>query len=137
MKYLLLLILLCLPIPAAAVAQIVVPVTITYQGRSVTAPMAVDTGASVTTIDDSLADQLGITACSGSGQAQMADGSAVPYCSAVMDSLAASSMTRAALRINIMDYSANRQARGMLGLDFLSGMTLTLDWKNRRIYWSE
>mgnify|MGYP002129189814 CR=1 FL=1 len=70
---LLLIALLCIPIAAVAdVAQIVVPVTLTYQGKSVTVSMAVDTGASVTTIDTSLADQLGVAAVTGSPAALVA-----------------------------------------------------------------
>jgi predicted aspartyl protease len=138
MKTLLIAMLVLLPsIACAAVAQIVVPVTFTYQGRSVTAAMAVDTGASVTTIDTRLANRLGIRRdCRHGGLAQMADGSAVRYCSEVMD-VAASTMIRTGMEVNIMDYSANREADGMLGLDFLSDMTMTIDWKHKRIYWSQ
>jgi predicted aspartyl protease len=121
----------------AAVAQIIIPVTFTYGGKSITARMAVDTGASVTTIDTRLADRLGIPSdCQHGGYAQMADGRAVRYCSESMD-VTASTKTRTGMEVNIMDYSANREADGMLGLDFLADMTMTIDWRNKRIYWSE
>lgn len=137
MKYLILLFALLLPaVSSAGVAQIVVPVTLTYQGKSVTVPMAVDTGASFTTIDNSVADRLGVATCTGSGLAQLADGTAVNYCSVSMD-VSASTMAKRDLQVNIMDYRANSSARGMLGLNFLSDKTMTLDWKNRRLYWSE
>lgn len=121
---------------AAAPAQIVVPVTFTYQGKSITAPMAVDTGASVTTIDSRLAARLGIPAdCQHGGFAQMADGAAIRYCSETVG-MKIGTLQRTQ-EINIMDYSANRDAEGMLGLDVLSTGTLTLDWRKKRIYWSE
>jgi predicted aspartyl protease len=134
-RFILSLILLFPAVSFAQVAQIIVPVSITYQGRTVTTSMAIDTGATVTTIDSRLADQLGINRITGSGLAQMADGRTVQYQTAVMG-ITVSTMTKT-MPINIMDYSANREASGMIGLDFLSTMTMTLDWKNRLIYWSE
>jgi predicted aspartyl protease len=136
MRIILLIALLCLPVIASAdVAQIIVPVTFTYEGRSVTANMAVDTGATVTTISKGLASRLGVSNSRHGGLAQMADGRAVRYQTATM-TVAASTMSRN-IEVNIMDYSANRQAEGMLGLNFLAEMTMTLDWRNKRIYWSE
>lgn len=128
------LILLCLLLPSLACAQIIVPVTITYQGKSVTAPMAIDTGATTTTIDTRLADRLGIKPES-AGFAQMADGRMVPYRSAAM-TVTVSDMART-IKVNIMDYSANRKAMGMLGLNYLDSMKITIDWKRQRVYWSE
>jgi predicted aspartyl protease len=138
MKTLLIALLILIPtVSIAAVAQIVLPVSFTYQGKTITARMAVDTGASVTTIDTRLADRLGIPRdCQHGGLAQMADGYAVRYCSVVMD-VAASTMIRTGMEVNVMDYSANRHADGMLGLDFLADMTMTIDWKHKRIFWSE
>lgn len=136
-RIILLIILLCLPVLAAA-QQIIVPVTLTHQGRSITALMAVDTGASVTTIGTDLADRLGIpTDYSHGGLAQMADGRTVRYRTAVMDVTAGATMTRNDLDVNIMEYVGVRQVDGWLGMNFLSQMTMTIDWRNKRIYWSE
>lgn len=131
-------VLICLPsISPAAVSQIAVPVTISYQGRSVSTVMAVDTGATITTIDTALADRLGVVTATGSGRAQMADGQTVRYYSAPMD-VQVSSYRRDRLQVNVMDYAGAREGvHGMLGLNFLEGMVLTIDWKSRRIYWSE
>lgn len=139
MRSILFIVLIFVPVAslAATAKQIIVPVSLTYQGVTITARLAVDTGASVTTIDSRLADRLGIPRyCRPDGLAQMADGRAIAYRTAVMD-VAAATMIRNGLGVNIMDYTANREADGMLGLDFLSGMTMTLDWRHKRIYWSE
>jgi predicted aspartyl protease len=141
MKYVMLMLMLTMiewpTVAAAGPAQIIVPVTFTYHGTSITAPMAVDTGATVTTIGTRLAERLGVNPrCEPSGMAQMADGSAIIFHSAIMD-VTVSTKEHKGLQVNIMDYSANRQAEGMLGLDMLSDMTMTIDWRNKRIYWSE
>lgn len=128
------LILVLLLMPSLACAQIIVPVTISYQGKSITAPMAIDTGATTTTIDSTIAERLGVKS-SGSGFAQLADGRAVPFRSAIM-TVMVSGMPRT-IPVNIMDYSANRQAMGMLGLNYLDSMTITINWKRKQVYWSE
>jgi predicted aspartyl protease len=136
-KLITIIILLCLPVFAVA-QQIVVPVTIVHQGRTVQARLAVDTGATVTTIGTALADRLGIPAGgSHGGLAEMADGRAVRYSSTVVD-LTVGGMTRPGIEINIMDYAGTRAVDGWLGVDVLSRMSLmTIDWKNQRISWSD
>lgn len=117
-------------------AMIVVPVTITYQGRAVQADMAVDTGSTITTISSALADRLQVSRTTGRGMVEVADGRAVPYVSARMD-VSAGGMTRNDIRVNIMDYAGVRAVDGWLGVNFLDGFIMTIDWKGKQIYWSE
>ena len=139
MKIIMLLALLvCFPVVSfSEVMQIVVPVTFAHEGRSVTASLSIDTGASTTTISPGLATRLGVqnSACS-NGFAEMADGRRVALCRVLMD-VSAGDHVRKDLRVNIMDYTAERGVDGWLGMNFLSDMTMTIDWKNKRIYWSE
>jgi predicted aspartyl protease len=137
MKCFLFALLICLPAMACAEPlQIIVPVTFSYHGTTVTADLAIDTGASTTTIDTRLAQRLGVTDREPSRLAQMADGRIVAIRNAAMD-VTVSTKQRNALPVNIMDYSAGRRVEGMLGLDFIADMTLTIDWRNRRVYWSD
>jgi predicted aspartyl protease len=123
-------------VSTASATQIIVPVTLTYHGRSVTALMSVDTGATVTTIGTELAGRLGIIRDSHhGGLAEMADGRAVRYHTAVMD-ITAGDMVQPDLDVNIMEYTGTRSVDGLLGMNFLQQMTLTIDWRNKRLYWS-
>lgn len=138
-RLLFLLALLCSPVVvfASNSRQIIVPATLTFQGKSVLAYMAIDTGATTTTIDTRLADRLGVPLQVVTGYAQMADGRPVAYRATLMD-VAVATMTRKGSAVNIMDYSGSREGiDGILGMNFIDGMTMTIDWKHHRIYWSE
>lgn len=117
-------------------AMIVVPVSLTWQGTTVQVEMAVDTGAATTTIGSELAARLGIPrGGQHGGVAELADGRRVRYQTVTMD-VAAGDMVRPGLDVNIMEYGGSRSVDGWLGNNFLADMTLTIDWKNRRLYWS-
>lgn len=135
MRLLFVLVLMLLPMQSFA-TQIAVPVVLEYQGNRVQALMAVDTGAEVTTIGSVLASRLGVPAdTGGGGVAELADGRKAYFRSVKMN-VSAGDMDRNGLRVNIMEYASDRAVDGWLGMDFLSTMTLTIDWRNHRLYWS-
>jgi predicted aspartyl protease len=130
-------ILIAVLISTASASMITVPVTLIYQGRSATVLMAIDTGATITTIGAGLADRLGIPVdYRHGGKAEMADGRAVNYRTAIMDVMAGD-MVQKNIDVNIMEYAGNRGVEGWLGMNFLDTMTMTIDWRNKRIYWSK
>jgi predicted aspartyl protease len=117
--------------------MVVIPVTLTYHGRSLTALMSVDTGASTTTIGSALAARLGISRDGAiAGSAQVADGRSVSYRTETLD-VSVEGLQQSGMAVNIMEYSGMRgNVEGWLGLNFIKSFKLTLDLKNNRILWA-
>jgi predicted aspartyl protease len=137
LKTILAILLLLVPAVSFAADTIVVPVTLTYQGRSVQAIMAIDTGATRTTIGILLAVRLGIKdgikEGTANGLAEMADGSVVRYQTVTMD-VTADVLTKR-MPVNVMEYAGGGHVDGLLGMDFLSQLPMVIDWKRGMITW--
>lgn len=117
--------------------QILVPVTLTNSDKSVTAIMLLDTGANVTSISDSLAQQLNIS--SGKQSAvRVANGSLVKTSQAIIKTLSVGPKTVKSPLITVMTQQGPKlRFQGLLGQDFLKHFQYTIDHKTSHILWKE
>ncbi len=115
--------------------QILVPVTLTYGGKSLTATLLLDTGANTTVIYNSVADQLGITS-GASGYARVAGGGVIRTKRVKFDSIQAGPKKRSDPMITVMGLKGPvDRFQGLLGLDFLRNYDYSIDYINHYILW--
>jgi predicted aspartyl protease len=116
--------------------QVLVPVILTFRGRSVEARLLLDTGANITTINEGLAGRLGIEASDlRQGRATVADGRSVSGYSFAADSLGVDSRTRDNVWISILPGSGGKGYDGLLGMDFLKYFRYHVDFDRSVIEW--
>jgi len=115
--------------------QVWVPVSFAHRGRSASAWLLLDTGATNTLISTALARQLGVGATElTGGMARLADGSLVRTGDVVVDQVRVGPKEKRDLKVKIIP-SAGDQGIGLLGLDFLGEFLFTIDSKNGVIRW--
>ena len=120
---------------AIAGNQVLVPVTLSYRGRSADATLLLDTGASVTGISGRLAEQLGVeTADTLPGMATVADGRSVHARWFCVDSLGVGARSLANLRVGILPGSI-AGVDGLLGMDFLKNFRYQVNFSRSAIEW--
>jgi predicted aspartyl protease len=116
--------------------QVLVPVTLSYRGRSATAMLLLDTGASVTTINEQLAARLGVDPMyTRSGTSTVADGRTVGSRSFVVDSLVVGPRSFPQLQTSILPGSGGVGHDGLLGMDFLKNLRYHVDFSRSVIEW--
>jgi clan AA aspartic protease (TIGR02281 family) len=99
--------------------QIWVPVVFGYKGRTVSALLLLDTGATNTSISPALARRLGVqTAETTGGKARLADGSMVQTAHVVIDYVTVGPKAKRDLNVQIMPRSGDEET-GLLGMNFL------------------
>lgn len=117
--------------------QVLVPVTISYRGRSAKSMLLLDTGASVTTISERLAAQLGVDPMdTRSGTATVADGRTVGSSSFIAEALAVGPRSFPQLQTSILKGSGGAGYDGLLGMDFLKNFRYHVDFSRNVIEWS-
>jgi len=115
--------------------RILVPVTIGYSGREVTTELILDTGASITLIYDSIAEQLEIGKGS-LGAARVASGSIVKTKIVEIEYIKVGPKTYKTPTIMVLKRKGPAEAfHGLLGQDFLSHFEYTIDYSNNLIVW--
>jgi len=122
--------------PVAIVGnQVLVPVTISYRGRSTQATLLLDTGASVTSISVGIAVHLGVEpADTNPTLALVADGRTVSARCFTADALAVGPKALAPLRVGIMPGSLPG-FDGLLGMDFLKTVRYQVNFSRNVIEW--
>jgi len=116
--------------------QVIVPLTVSFHGRSVETRLLLDTGANVTTVNERLATALGVEASDvRSGRATVADGRSVRGYSFTTDSLNVGSRVRHNVRISILPGSGAEGYDGLLGMDFLKHFRYHVDFERGVIDW--
>jgi predicted aspartyl protease len=116
--------------------RVLVPVTLSYRGRSARATLLLDTGASMTTISERLAAQLGVDpADTGSGTATVADGRTVGSRWFVADALAVGPKNHSRIRTSILPGSGGANYDGLLGMDFLKNLRYHVNFSRNVIEW--
>jgi predicted aspartyl protease len=117
--------------------QVLVPVTLTNSDKTVTAIMLLDTGANVTNITDSLAQQLNITSSKQSA-ARVANGSVVRTSQAIIKSMSVGPKSVKSPLITVMKQNGPKlRFQGLLGQDFLKNFEYTIDYKTNHIIWKQ
>jgi hypothetical protein len=116
-------------------AALVVPVQINDRGPY---PLVLDTGATVTCVDESLATELGLPDASGMvGVGGGIGGSLGQMRLLSVDSVAVGAAVVRDLQACTLDLSAMQQVgveiRGLLGLNFLRNYRLTVDFADRTV----
>jgi predicted aspartyl protease len=110
--------------------QVLVPVQLSYRGRSVKTMLVLDTGASVTTIGERTAALLGVEERDISpGTSIVADGRRVPSCFFAADSVVVGPATLSQHRIAILPGSGGEGSDGLLGMDVLKTLRYHVDFQ--------
>jgi tetratricopeptide (TPR) repeat protein len=117
---------------------VLVPVTLVNRGRTAQAHLVLDTGASVTVINNGLAQQLGMDLRGAyKGRVQVVGGGTVEASGARLESLIVGPHTKRNMLIAVIDQNGPfMKLDGLLGMDFLRGhryqvnfLTSTLEWQ--------
>ncbi|MBU1171066.1 MAG: retroviral-like aspartic protease family protein [Proteobacteria bacterium] len=129
--------------------QILVPVTIGYQNKTVQSTLLLDTGATITVIHDNVAGQLGINSGNDDdGYERNADGK-IAYAQVAGGGLVRTQNLEVKFikvgpkilqqhSICVMTYKGSSASmQGLLGLDFLKHFKYDIDYKNSFIIWKE
>lgn len=116
---------------------ILVPVSISSGDRKVQALLLLDTGSSITSISEELADRLNIAHSSTRpARTRLADGSKIDFRVTRVDSVAVGARMKSPLEIGILPHSGTRERHdGLLGLDFLGAFQYQIDLANGVIRW--
>lgn len=116
--------------------QVIVPVTITYRGRSVTARLLLDTGATVTTISEALAGGLGVSGGDVQpGKSTVADGRSVGSYSFKADSLSVGDHHVPNADTSILPGSGGKGYDGLLGMNYLKNFRYHVNFDRSVIEW--
>lgn len=117
--------------------QIFVPVRFTFSGNQVETLLLLDTGASITTMNESVGDQLEISGGK-KAAAIVAGGGLVRTATYVIDEIQVG--TKTLLNHEVMVFKQKgpeRQFEGLLGQDFLGHFRYTIDYNKKVIQWLE
>lgn len=116
--------------------SVLVPVTLSYRGTSVRVRLLLDTGASVTTISEAVAAQLGVqNGDTNPATGVLADGRRVDARWFVVDSVGVGPKTATQLRAAILLRSGGAGYDGLLGMDFLRKFRYQVDFDRQVIDW--
>ncbi|RII29767.1 MAG: hypothetical protein CXR30_10660 [Geobacter sp.] len=115
--------------------QIWVPVTFVHKGRTVTALLLLDTGATSTSISPALARRLDVQAAETTvGAASLADGRVVRTAHVVVENATVGPKAKRNLNVQIMPRAGNEET-GLLGMDFLGDFPHVIETKAGVIRW--
>jgi clan AA aspartic protease (TIGR02281 family) len=115
--------------------QIWVPVTLAHNGRTVTASLLLDTGATNTSISPALARRLGVQSAETiSGKATLADGRMVQTAHVVVDTVSVGPKAKRDLNVQIMPRAGDEET-GLLGMNFLGEFPHIIEAKAGIIRW--
>ena len=115
--------------------QIWVPVTFGHRGRTVTARLLLDTGATNTSISPALARRLGVQpAETTSGNATLADGRMVRTAHVIIDNVAVGPKVKRNLNVQVMPRSGDEET-GLLGMNFLGEFPHIIEARTGIIRW--
>lgn len=119
--------------------QVVVPTIIGYGERVVEARLVLDTGASATVISPGIAASLGITPDrTGRGLTQVVGGSLLETAVVKLNRITVGPCTKTSLNVHIIPHRGpSVNFDGLLGMDFLRGLTYHIDFQRSLITWGK
>jgi len=115
--------------------HVLVPVLLGYGGFETEAVLLLDTGASIVSLHQEIADRLKIVPFK-TARAQVADGKTVPYKLAELDFIIVGPHKMENIMVGIYKHSGLPvDHNGLLGMNFLKGLAYTIDFNNKIIRW--
>lgn len=114
--------------------HVIVPVKITYKGKTVEAKLLLDTGASCCTINHDIANRLEIKDENTKfGIAQVPGGILLPFDKIVVDAIEAGPSRRSNVEVGIMQTGSNFD--GLLGINYLNEFNYKINISDQSITW--
>lgn len=116
---------------------VLVPVTLHLGPKIAEVLMALDTGASVTVINSSVARRLDARLPrNSSAQIQVVGGEMIPARALRLDRVTAGPNSRTGMTVAVIDHTGPAvRFDGLLGMDFLRNLSYRVDFKRQVIYW--
>ena len=116
--------------------QVLVPVTLGYEGAENTALLVLDTGATITTLHRPVISKLYITEIQ-KGKMRVAGGSIIGVDVVKLDYIRVGPITRTGIRAGVIEHQGTPvKHNGMLGMNFLRGLKYSIDFENKFIEWA-
>lgn len=117
--------------------QILVPVSLGYRGKTVSANLLLDTGANMTIIHDDIAERLNIDG-GRKGSIIVAGGDRIKARHLTIGFISVGPKTVSDPNISVLNYiGKDAPFDGLLGLDFLRRFKYTIDYGKSVIVWNE
>lgn len=125
------------PVRVTPQGHVLVPVTFYHRGKSATATLMLDTGATNTIISEKTAAELGLQGYDvRRGSARVADGRSVPSYEVALDSIRVGSKKLSQVPVAIIPFGGNRDDHdGLLGMSFLKAFRYQVDLSGQKIVW--
>lgn len=116
---------------------VLVPVKLGYRGKELSTWLVFDTGATTTTLNKSVGDELGIIPVA-FGKSTIADGTVIDTQKATLDYIIVGPNRMDNLQIIIIDHkNDSNMVKGLLGMNFLRNMDYKIDFTRKSIMWSD
>lgn len=125
------------PVRVTPQGHVLVPVTFYHQGKSVTATLLLDTGATNTIISEKKAAELGLQGEDvRRGSTRVADGRSVPSYEVVLDSIKVGPKELSRAPVAIIPFTGQREDYdGLLGMSFLKAFRYQVELSGQKIVW--
>jgi len=116
--------------------QVIVPVRLGYKGQEIVTNLLLDTGASTTSLNTRVAEQLNIRSAR-PAVARVADGRSIRVYSVDLDYIVAGPHRMSNFKANLIDHKGKREPfDGLLGMNFLREVNYHVDFKRQIISWA-